>query len=316
MVAVQLAIAMRKFWGKTKMKKVAAKLQFVSILLVGIATATAAQSQSSPSNPLYATVKGWRINTVWHELWGFNGCMAVKPGPSGDLSIGFNRQENSWQMVVPTSQGGRFGGAILSVGKTDFDSQFGFEGGSATKELSATELSYLKKGKEVGVEIIGDPVRYWSLSGSTAAILKVQECNNNQGRTPARTAKQPAARSQPSKPRVAAQQPANSNTITANCSAPTSLDYSCLVTQLRPEAGYVEAYQVEPKKRGLQPTYLFKVAPNQSADTWVSFDGGGWKFLGAWVTTGVDGKCSMPGPNLDATAQANLGQDAWELCVR
>jgi len=259
----------------------------------------------------YATVKGWTVYALNHSYDGFLGCGAAKTERAGQLLLEYNNRR--WNIIVPTDQTGRFGGAIFSVDKHDFDSQFGFDLGFATKEITRTELSFIKSGSSLGVEINGDRARYWSLSGSTAAILKVQECSANQGVR--RKAKRRTTTRRPAKRSRNVPNSSGSKTAMATCDTPTSATYRCVVKSLPSEAGYIETYQVDPASGG-GTSYFFKVKNKNAADVWIAFDSGPWKYVGEWVNSGQNGQCSAPGRNLDAEARDNLGQDAWELCVR
>jgi len=249
---------------------------------------------------LYTQVKDWTVYSITHNYSGFAGCRATKIENGSQLAL--ELYNNLWQIVVPTDQASVFGGAILSVDKMDFDSQFGFINGFATKELTQTEIKHIKSGNQIGVEIIGDFPRYWSLRGSTAAILKVQECNANGGRV--QTTQAPAA------PPVSQPQ-----TAAGNCDSPTTGPYQCTVTMLAPGPGYQAALQVD-STAGSLPAYFFKVRPNQDADAWVSFDNANWLFIGVWEGFRQDSDCAYPKASQEAEAWNNLGQDAWELCIR
>lgn len=247
----------------------------------------------------YAQVKGWVVYAVTRDQVGFAGCRAQKDEGGNPLAV--EMIEGYWQIVVPTNQTARFGGAILAIDKYDFDAQFGFEGGLATKELTHSELAHIKSGNRVGVEINGDYPRYWSLRGSTAAISKIYECANNVGQVP-----QAAAPPAPAAP--------TSNSISANCDSPTSGPYQCTVTQEVPGQGYSESYRID-SNHNQAPSFLFQVRAADDVDAWVAFDRGPWKFVGAWMQTGPKGDCSQPRANQSAEAWDTLGQDAWELCV-
>ncbi|WP_143595856.1 hypothetical protein [Tropicibacter naphthalenivorans] len=93
-------------------------------------------------------------------------------------------QSGTWEMWLNTNQGGRFGGGVVDIGKASVDAQFGFDSGVAMREISAAEIPLIKAGREFGVQINGDgPMKYWSLTGSTAAMLKAEECGQRPGQS-------------------------------------------------------------------------------------------------------------------------------------
>lgn len=279
-----------------------AKLAYAVCAVIGMALPAKAQVVHPDEQvAMYMQVKGgWTVYSITHNYNGFIGCRAVRYENGNQLVL--ELYQNLWQVVVPTNQAGVFGGGILGVGKVDFDAQFGFQGGFATKQLTSSELGYIKSGNQLGVEINGDFPRHWSLAGSTAAILKVQECYNYSGRAQATQVPQTPQTSQP-------------QSLVANCDSPTNGPYRCTVTKLSPEPGYQEAFQIE-DSFGQAPAYFFKIRPTQEADTWVAFDNGPWLFMGVWEQFGANNDCSRPKASQEAEAWNNLGQDAWELCVR
>lgn len=264
---------------------------------------TSAQAQvvhSEEQVAFYTETRGWTVYAINHSYSGFIGCRAVKTERGEQLALEY--YSNLWQIVVPTQQTSTFGGAIMGVDKADFDAQFGFDFGYATKELTPNELQYLKRGSQLGVEINGDYPRYWSLSGSTAAILKIQECNSNGGQVrQAQTTQAPAA-SQP-------------QTVTANCETVFTGPYTCQVTRMTPEPGYVDAFQVDPQT-GQGSSYFLKMQSEFQSEVWEASGGSPWRYLGVWTQTAQSPDCIEPAANQTPEARNNLGQDAWNFCLR
>lgn len=287
------------------MKRFLGKAALAACLLLGAHAPSFAQAlRPYEWSEFYADVRGWTVESVIHEQGGFTGCRALKDGPAGPLIIG--RLNGFWNIVVPTYQTGTFGGAILSVDKNDIDSQFGFFDGWASRELGNRTLDLIKSGRELGVEINGDAPRRWSLSGSTAALLKVQECLATGGVAP-----QQQARSAPRQP-APPPPPSQPQTVTANCDSIITGPYRCTVTRLPAEPGYREIYRVEGANDA--PAYFIKIKSDDEADVWASFGGEPWRYVGIWGNTGPD--CSEPKPNQSQEAWNNLGQDAWNICIR
>lgn len=295
------------------MKRFFGKAALAACLLAGVSSASQAQTvHPNEWTEYYADIRGWTVNAIIHAQGGFVGCRAVKTSRNGHLIV--ERHNGIWQLVVPTDRTDVYGGAILSIDKADIDSQFGFENGWATRELSARELDLIKAGNQLGVEINGEPPRYWELSGSTAAILKAQECADNGGNLPqddaqAASGQGASGQAAPPPPPPPGRPP---QTVTATCDSVPTGPYGCEITQMPEEPGYKEIYQIAGSNGA--PAYFIKVKSDNRADVWASFDGAPWRYLGVWGNVGPN--CSEPLPNQSSEARDNLGQDAWNLCIR
>jgi hypothetical protein len=270
-----------------------------------VATGFSSAAQAQVVHPeeqvaFYADTRGWDVYAINHSYNGFIGCRAVKNERGEQLALEY--YSNMWQIVVPTQQTSTFGGAIMGVDKADFDAQFGFVSGYATKELTPAELQYLKRGSQLGVEINGDYPRYWSLSGSTAAILKIQECTSNGGQVRQAQATQAPAASQP-------------QTVTATCDTVFTGPYSCQVTRMAPEPGYVDAFQVDPQS-GNGSSYFLKMQSESYSEVWEASGGSPWRYLGVWAQPAHSPDCAEPVAKQTPEARNNLGQDAWNFCLR
>lgn len=260
------------------------------------------------TSDFYASVKGWNVVSVQNGAQ-FVGCHAEKSEYGRSLLLGVS--QGLWHLAAPTGQIGRFGGAVLSIDKVDIDSQFGFDQGLAIRELSPSELYSIKRGRQLGVHIRGDAPMWWSLSGSTAAILKVQECADRQGR---QGYSQPAI----APPAAGRFVPPNLQGFRASiqrmCSSPTSMPYPCTIEQFSAPAGYTDAFRISPNVTG-QPAYFFKIINDTQSEAWIAFDGP-WSFAGVWQSQGANDPCANPSGRQGPMAQQTLGQDAWGICVR
>lgn len=82
----------------------------------------------------YDSVKGWTVYKLGHGYADMLGCGAASVQRDGQLLIEKNGKD--WQLMVPTSQKGRFGGAVMVVDFRRYDAQFEFHNGFATKILT------------------------------------------------------------------------------------------------------------------------------------------------------------------------------------
>ncbi|SPJ24281.1 VHL beta domain-containing protein [Palleronia abyssalis] len=83
-----------------------------------------------------------------------------------------------WRLTIPTRLDGVYVGGIVGVDGRDFDVQYGIEDGFAVRSLSGAELIAIRNGNDLTVFIAGDtPPDFIPLTGSAAALLKVEECN-------------------------------------------------------------------------------------------------------------------------------------------
>lgn len=117
---------------------------------------------------VYSTVRGWRV------VQGDVGCSAYKPGTGP--SIVFNTPPaGGWQIIYHyLGKEGDIPG-MVDVDKYSFPKTFFAEGGWAYGDFPLNERLAAKAGRYINTDI--DSVKYEeSLTGSTAALLKLQEC--------------------------------------------------------------------------------------------------------------------------------------------
>ncbi|WP_152912472.1 hypothetical protein [Candidatus Rhodobacter oscarellae] len=302
---------------ETKMEILMPKVKIVSFLIsaaVGTFLANTGFAQNAP----YATVKGWAVASA-KSNGALTGCTMSKTTAAGRLTL-IKFTSGKWRLFVPTRQSGTFGGGIVSYDKADVDSQFGFSRGSASRDMSADEISRFKAGREFGVQINGDAPLSWALTGSTAAALKVDECVSNKGIPPA--AKAQTTRPQAQRPN--SQSGARPSAQAASgpvCWTVTSGTYDCVYEEYDATGRFSREYALSPKS-GDAPAFDIRVASEQDVEVNVWFGTGPWQYMGIWqAVQNVAGapagaECIEPASNQTAEARNNLGQDAWVFCAR
>jgi hypothetical protein len=260
----------------------------------------------------YASVKGWQVASYSDASGAFNSCGAVKFENGNKVMLGLGA-DGSWGIAVPTTQTGTFGGGILDIDKVSIDSQFGFVGGFAIRDLSNQEVRMIKAGRQLGVVVNGDgPEKWFSLTGSTAAILKTTECVQRRGQIKASAPAATSAKSNGGS--VFSNQTAQvGQTAVGNCESGFGGAYRCTLEKLPTKAGYRSSTRVTDTSNSVPVLDLDEVSPNE-ADVWANMNGT-WLFMGRWSASNSSGNCLSPVSNQVAEARNNLGQDAWSLCV-
>lgn len=258
-----------------------------------------AQAVYEADNPIpYDSVRGWNVYAIdWRD--GVHGCRGLSEHSMGRVML--ERIDGIWSLIVPSRQGGRFAGGVLWIDGYAEDSQFAFFGGYAVKELSWQTLDRLRNGNRLTVRINGDAEVSTPLTGSAAAILKIEECADYQGQNPQ------AAGNMTQQP-----VPQGPDVQQATCAGVAMPDYGCTLRRLPTEPGYVDVMQIDPDISDSAPSYFLKIRSEAEADVWVSFGGEPWVYLGQWMR---NGNCAVPAAMQSDEARANLGHDAWELCV-
>lgn len=271
-----------------------------TLIAVGPVSAQAVYDQDNPLE--YDRVRGWTVYAIdWRD--GVHGCRGLSEHSHGQIML--ERIDGIWSLIVPSRQGARFSGGVVWVDGYAEDSQFAFFNGYAAKELSWQTLDRIRNGNRITVRINGDPEISSTLSGSAAAILKIEECADYGGENPR------YGQAQTLEPAAPAPPPPG-GTIQATCGGVAMPDYGCVIRRLAPEPGYMEVLQVDPDYSDSAPSWFVKVLSDTQSDMWVSFGGEPWVYLGLWES---NGNCAYPAAAQSAEARRNLGQDAWELCV-
>lgn len=162
--------------GMTLMAKLAA--------LAAICVAGAGTAQAQTAQDIYAQdVRGWSVTAVWEDNV-FNHCYA-------DRHNALRIAHNGSQWIIGVQNGGRTGWGVLGVDRFDLRVNYeGVEDGWVGTFIDLNWLDRIKRGNEVVFEVGGGRWAH-GLGGSTAAVLKTQECAHNQGTPPHRMAPTP-----------------------------------------------------------------------------------------------------------------------------
>jgi len=176
------------------------------------------------ASPYAQNVRGWSVYVVGDGR-GINACRAVRGnGYNDQIMIEYDGADATWRILVQGTRvfdGG--GGAGTQGTGVYYDGEFvdrqmyfgieGYDGNSNSHmklDLTDWELQKVRSGSTIRIDINGERNRLWSLSGSSAAILKVAECARNSGFPPAGIAagwlSQPAPASPPVTPQVRSSQ--------------------------------------------------------------------------------------------------------------
>lgn len=184
-------------------------LALAALLLLAAAptAATAQPTHDQESTSPYADVKGWDVMKV--DVDGvFVGCRAAKYGASGPFMIDYSQE--GWRLLVPHEDSpdqGVFEGARFAVDNTVIDAQVGLELPHwAALSLEEPQLRLLRGGTVASLQVNGQRKVTAALSGSSAMLLKVEECLDRGGEPPRTTARKPAD-SGPSKPAPVSTEP-------------------------------------------------------------------------------------------------------------
>lgn len=170
---------------------------------------------SSEAAEPYASTRGWQVYSM-SDGRGIFSCRAVRgQGYTDQIMIEYDGFDETWRVLVhgrkPAGGGAGINGTVVYYDGRPMDRQiyFGLEGedGSSNSharlDLSESELGWLQSGSNMRIDINGEASRTWSLSGTTAAVLKTTECAGVFGFAPAGMAasaapkvRQPAAQPQ------------------------------------------------------------------------------------------------------------------------
>ncbi|MAC77463.1 MAG: hypothetical protein CML66_05310 [Rhodobacteraceae bacterium] len=147
-------------------------------LLSGLA-GQAAQAQTvapGESAATFATVRGWDVFTIT-DGDKITACRALKGDGADELIFGYDR---GWSLIVPSKLSGDTAAASLWVDAVKDDRQVSIAAGFATLELTEIERSAIMKGSEMDLQIGDGPRQTFLLEGTTAALLKAQDCFDGQ----------------------------------------------------------------------------------------------------------------------------------------
>ncbi len=260
----------------------------------------------------YARVRDWKVWSIG-SAQGFLSCRAVRGTGDDILMIDLEPgRYEPWSLIrrstlYPGDDQGMFEGGLFGVDGRSFDAEVGLlTNGYAQRDLTEEMRRMVRDGSTLTLAINNDTTRHYALSGSAAAMLKVQECVDRQGRV---AAVAPAAA--PQRPVVAPPPAPTPLEVSHTRCASFFGDYACALRQQPAEPGYIEVFTVVPEGAD-EPSYYFKALNDSRAEVWVSFDAGDWDYAGYW--TRARDQCSRPEPVQSDAARATLGHDTWELC--
>jgi hypothetical protein len=158
------------------------RLSCVPAAALALALALPAAAQDITTSP-YAEVRGWTVVSMF-EPGSFVGCVGEVKVPGGALAIAY--YYDGWQLWIPGASSETYVGGGIAVDNQPFmDSQFGFWSGGAGAYANITDqmVTMIGQGSTLRTQIDRNPVVEWPLSGSAAAIGKIQECVDLMGNT-------------------------------------------------------------------------------------------------------------------------------------
>lgn len=153
--------------------------------LMGALPATAQSNEQT-----YGSVRGWTIGAAYENAV-FAYCTAAQTQRGRSIKLGFSGTQ--WAVGVQTSMIGEFSG-VVEIDRRGYQSTFRHQpDGWASAILAYSQVEELKNGSTIGINS-GHGFVDFSLSGSAAAMLKMQECYSNAGRPPLKQASKPTLR--------------------------------------------------------------------------------------------------------------------------
>jgi hypothetical protein len=303
------------------MRRITRGLAALSLCLVqcGIAQAQVVLPGDTVT-PYFNDVRGWRVDVVSEQPGrGFVGCRASRLIDADAVAI--DRIEGDWRFIFPTGVSAVYEGGTMDYDKYSIDAQFDLREGWAVRFLEGQELALLKGAGLVGVSVNNDPrgARGYSMAGSTAATLKVEECVRRGGQTasaapstpPAPPAPPPGANAS-AMPLIFYQVPVGESQV-GDCDMGFTEPYRCTFDGQPPQPGYSHSLLVQ-DAFGEAPSMTINVIDTAHAHVWASLDGGSWMYMGNWHPTD-GGTCAEPDATQTPDAEANIGQDYWKICI-
>ncbi len=143
-------------------------------LLLVFAGSFPAAAQSVEARPYYDNVRGWKVVTFW-ENGNYAGCGMARP----DLGFHFGlaRENGDWFLLFPSNAGdGSATGVFVDIGRYSEEFELISQMGIWGTPIPGAWIDEIAAGSTMGVDMNG---QYYSmsLSGTTAGILKVEECD-------------------------------------------------------------------------------------------------------------------------------------------
>lgn len=278
--------------------------------MAGDAFHNIAGDPETPLQDIYGETRGWTVVAGFTADQGFAYCAAEMSRPELTWRFGYDAGRQ-WQIAIRDDFEGETPYGTFSVdGRSSGMTGWG-SGGWVVLWPHLGEYEAIAQGKRLEIHL--GPVWYqMELAGTGAAALKVQECVENRGvigaDTPAAAPASPAPAAQVAMPNVAF----TGEQFVGDCQTPYA-QYRCLATTLQPTDGYDQAMEIT-DGLGNEMSFVMQTDRTDKSQVWVAYDGTTYVYLGFWGTD--DGTCHSPLPDQTAEVVANLGHDAWELCIR
>lgn len=152
--------------------------RYLILALLGGLTGPAAAQTVAPdeSAKSYAAVRGWDVFTITRD-GKITACRAMKGDGPDEMIFGYDR---GWSLILPSAaQDGTLPASVWIDAVKD-DRQVTVAGGFATLDLTEIERSAIMKGSRMDLQIGDGPKVTHALDGSTAAMLKAQDCFDSQ----------------------------------------------------------------------------------------------------------------------------------------
>ncbi len=155
------------------------KVRHILFSLFAGGLVTAAQAQDIQTQVYFPNVRGWEVSSILYN-GSYGGCI-TRPLNAHSQAPALGRENGVWYLISPSSQpDGGWMQVDLAVDRANFqeNAQVGY--GVTAIEMSHDIAVAIARGKWLSAWYEGGSYRY-SLTGSTAAMLKVEECDDRQG---------------------------------------------------------------------------------------------------------------------------------------
>ncbi len=150
----------------------------MALVATSMAAALPALAEQYSEAP-YGAARGWSVVAVLHD-GNYTRCSAL--APDGGMTIDLSAE--GWWLTVPHLPPAQQHDGSVDVDRYSFETTFfPLDNGGFGSPMEPGLVKTLKSGKLLIVNAGGMSTQH-SLAGSTAAMLKVQECANNAGERP------------------------------------------------------------------------------------------------------------------------------------
>lgn len=162
----------------------------IKTILLGLTLAFNSQTLSAQTNEdFYASVRGWNVVAVSDDGW-FAGCGMSRPTNGFDFAL--FHSVGGWEILVPTNR--RANSRVMfdmDIDRASYEVSGLSDGVIASAVIERYLVKNIARGRKLSFTMDGQ-FHLTSLHGTTAAILKVEECVANNGNPP-----RPEPRAQP-----------------------------------------------------------------------------------------------------------------------